>query len=151
MTLFYVCLPWAFIRKLALAGVYFLAEWPSVPPPYCWGSWVPVAMAFLWEGRHLFHFALRQQQNAGQQTKLYPLLVGEIPDLFPDDEVENIINSVRNEVKGQGLVDSRDTCWKFFIERVRRQLKVRQRLGEFGSLPSTSVQEHGLAVLWAML
>uniref|UniRef100_A0A8C3LJW7 Dynein axonemal heavy chain 9 n=1 Tax=Chrysolophus pictus TaxID=9089 RepID=A0A8C3LJW7_CHRPC len=52
------------------------------------------------------------------------LASGEIPDLFPDDEVENIINSVRNEVRGQGLVDSRETCWKFFIERVRRQLKV---------------------------
>ncbi|XP_068770010.1 dynein axonemal heavy chain 9 [Struthio camelus] len=52
------------------------------------------------------------------------LASGEIPDLFPDDEVENIINSVRNEVKGQGLVDSRETCWKFFIERIRRQLKV---------------------------
>ncbi|XP_065714977.1 dynein axonemal heavy chain 9-like [Patagioenas fasciata] len=52
------------------------------------------------------------------------LASGEIPDLFPDDEVENIINSVRNEVKGRGLVDSRETCWKFFTERVRRQLKV---------------------------
>ncbi|NXG00742.1 DYH9 protein, partial [Sakesphorus luctuosus] len=52
------------------------------------------------------------------------LASGEIPDLFPDEEVENIISSVRTEVKGRGLVDSRDTCWKFFIERVRRQLKV---------------------------
>ncbi|XP_008947613.1 PREDICTED: dynein heavy chain 9, axonemal-like, partial [Merops nubicus] len=52
------------------------------------------------------------------------LASGEIPDLFSDDEVEDIINSVRSEVKGQGLVDSRETCWKFFIERVRRQLKV---------------------------
>ncbi|NXY74435.1 DYH9 protein, partial [Glareola pratincola] len=52
------------------------------------------------------------------------LASGEIPDLFPDDEVENVINSVRNEVKGRGLVDSREICWKFFIERVRRQLKV---------------------------
>lgn len=49
---------------------------------------------------------------------------GEIPDLFPDDEVENIISGVRNEVKGAGLVDSRENCWKFFIDRVRRQLKV---------------------------
>ncbi|XP_071659196.1 uncharacterized protein, partial [Patagioenas fasciata] len=54
----------------------------------------------------------------------------EIPDLFPDDEVENIINSVRNEVKGRGLVDSRETCWKFFIERVRRQLKIQRILEE---------------------
>ncbi|XP_064179132.1 dynein heavy chain 9, axonemal [Anguilla rostrata] len=52
------------------------------------------------------------------------LASGEIPDLFPDDEVENIIGGVRNEVKGLGLMDTRENCWKFFIDRVRRQLKV---------------------------
>ncbi|KAM5150816.1 dynein axonemal heavy chain 9 isoform 1-T1 [Callospermophilus lateralis] len=52
------------------------------------------------------------------------LASGEIPDLYSDDEVENIINNVRNEVRSQGLVDNRDNCWKFFIDRVRRQLKV---------------------------
>ncbi len=52
------------------------------------------------------------------------LASGEIPDLFPDDEVENIINGVRNEVKGVGLQDTRENCWKFFIDRVRRMLKV---------------------------
>jgi dynein heavy chain len=52
------------------------------------------------------------------------LASGEIPDLFPDDEVENIIGAVRNEVKGMGLQDTRENCWKFFIDRVRRQLKV---------------------------
>ncbi|XP_052612854.1 LOW QUALITY PROTEIN: dynein axonemal heavy chain 9 [Peromyscus californicus insignis] len=52
------------------------------------------------------------------------LASGEIPDLYSDDEVENIISNVRNEVKSQGLIDSRENCWKFFIDRVRRQLKV---------------------------
>ncbi|XP_041830036.1 dynein heavy chain 9, axonemal-like isoform X1 [Melanotaenia boesemani] len=52
------------------------------------------------------------------------LASGEIPDLFPDDEVENIIGSVRPEVRGSGLMDTRENCWKFFIDRVRRQLKV---------------------------
>ncbi|XP_006863495.1 PREDICTED: dynein heavy chain 9, axonemal [Chrysochloris asiatica] len=52
------------------------------------------------------------------------LASGEIPDLYSDDEVENIISNVRNEVKNQGLVDSRENCWKFFIDRVRQQLKV---------------------------
>ena len=56
------------------------------------------------------------------------LASGEIPDLFPDDEVENIISGVRNEVKGMGLEDSRENCWKFFIDRVRKQLKVCQKL-----------------------
>ena len=41
-------------------------------------------------------------------------------------QVENIVTMVRNEVKGAGLQDTRENCWKFFIDRVRRQLKVRQ-------------------------
>ncbi|NXF09729.1 DYH9 protein, partial [Smithornis capensis] len=61
------------------------------------------------------------------------LASGEIPDLFPDEEVENIISSVRNEVRGRGLLDSRDTCWKFFIDRVRRQLKVALCFSPVGS------------------
>ncbi|MED6252680.1 hypothetical protein ATANTOWER_015326, partial [Ataeniobius toweri] len=51
------------------------------------------------------------------------LASGEIPDLFPDDEVENIIGSVRPEVHSSGLMDTRENCWRFFIDRVRRQLK----------------------------
>ena len=39
-------------------------------------------------------------------------------------QVENIVTMVRNEVKGAGLQDTRENCWKFFIDRVRRQLKV---------------------------
>lgn len=52
------------------------------------------------------------------------LASGEIPELIPEDEVENIISGVRSEVKSVGLEDTRENCWKFFIERVRRQLKV---------------------------
>ncbi len=52
------------------------------------------------------------------------LASGEIPELFVDDEVENIVTMVRNEVKGAGLQDTKENCWRFFIDRVRRQLKV---------------------------
>lgn len=52
------------------------------------------------------------------------LASGEIPDLFQDDELETVINGVRNEVKGAGLQDTKENCWSFFIDRVRRQLKV---------------------------
>ena len=52
------------------------------------------------------------------------LASGEIPDLFSDDDTENIVTLVRNEVKGAGIPDTRENCWKFFIDRVRRQLKV---------------------------
>ena len=52
------------------------------------------------------------------------LASGEIPELFADDELENVINGIRNEVKGAGIMDTRENCWSFFIDRVRRQLKV---------------------------
>lgn len=59
-------------------------------------------------------------------TLLILPIQGEIPDLFPDDEVENIIGSVRPEVRASGMMDTRENCWKFFIDRVRRQLKVKR-------------------------
>lgn len=52
------------------------------------------------------------------------LASGEIPGLFAEDEVENIIASMRPQVKALGVTDTREACWKFFIEKVRKQLKV---------------------------
>ncbi|KAM9308794.1 LOW QUALITY PROTEIN: dynein axonemal heavy chain 11 [Gastrophryne carolinensis] len=52
------------------------------------------------------------------------LASGEVPDLFSEEEVETIVSGLRNEVRGLGLDDSRDGCWKFFLERVQLQLKV---------------------------
>lgn len=52
------------------------------------------------------------------------LASGDIPDLFSDEEVDMIVTSMRMELRGLGLIDSRDNCWSFFIERIRRQLKV---------------------------
>ncbi|KAG7256580.1 hypothetical protein CRUP_030227 [Coryphaenoides rupestris] len=49
---------------------------------------------------------------------------GEIPDLFPEDEAEGVVSAVRAEVRSSGLMDTRDNCWRFFIDPVRRQLKV---------------------------
>ncbi|XP_071376580.1 dynein axonemal heavy chain 11 [Centroberyx affinis] len=52
------------------------------------------------------------------------LASGDIPDLFSDEEVDMIVTSIRLELRGLGLIDTRDNCWSFFIERIRRQLKV---------------------------
>ena len=51
------------------------------------------------------------------------LASGEIPDLFTDDQFESIVNGVRNEVKQTGTLDTKENCWRFFIEKVRRLLK----------------------------
>nr|XP_020013652.1 dynein heavy chain 17, axonemal [Castor canadensis] len=52
------------------------------------------------------------------------LASGEIPGLFTEDDVENIISSMRSQVKSLGMTDTREACWKFFIGKVRKQLKV---------------------------
>ncbi|CAH8610943.1 unnamed protein product [Heterobilharzia americana] len=52
------------------------------------------------------------------------LASGDIPELLPDDEIENVINAMRGEVKSQGIQDTRENCWSYFIDKVRRLLKV---------------------------
>ncbi|KAJ8974478.1 hypothetical protein NQ317_016132 [Molorchus minor] len=52
------------------------------------------------------------------------LASGEISDLLPDEDVENVLNAVKGEVKAVGLPETRENCWRFFIERVRRLLKI---------------------------
>lgn len=52
------------------------------------------------------------------------LASGEIPDLFADEQIEDIIVAMRAQCKVQGIEDTRENCWKVFIERVRKQLKV---------------------------
>ena len=52
------------------------------------------------------------------------LASGEIPGLFDDEQMEEIISALRNEVKSAGIDDTRENCWKYFIDKVRRLLKV---------------------------
>ncbi|MGH0152203.1 UNVERIFIED_CONTAM: hypothetical protein FKN15_022155 [Acipenser sinensis] len=52
------------------------------------------------------------------------LASGDVPDLFSEEEVDCIIASIRMELRGLGLLDTRENCWQFFIDRIRRQLKV---------------------------
>jgi len=47
---------------------------------------------------------------------------GEIPDLFPLEDVDTIVNAIRPAVKGEGILDSKENCWKYFIDRVKRNL-----------------------------
>jgi dynein heavy chain len=47
---------------------------------------------------------------------------GEIADLFQAEDVDGIVNAVRPAVKSEGLLDSKDNCWKFFIDRIKKNL-----------------------------
>lgn len=55
------------------------------------------------------------------------LVSGEIPELFSEDEFANIINISRNEVKSMGMDTSQENCWRYFIDKVRRTLKVKAK------------------------
>lgn len=50
--------------------------------------------------------------------------LGEIPELFSEEEIEGIVAGVRSEVRALGMLDSKENCWRFFIDRVRLQLTV---------------------------
>ena len=47
---------------------------------------------------------------------------GEIADLFQAEDVDGIVNNVRPAVKSEGMLDSKDNCWKFFIDRIKKNL-----------------------------
>ena len=53
------------------------------------------------------------------------LASGDLMELFSSDEIDCIANAVRNEVKQMGMLDSNENCWKHFVEKIRRMLKVR--------------------------
>lgn len=47
---------------------------------------------------------------------------GEIPDLFPAEDKDEIINAMRSETKAAGLIDTNDNCWATFINKVKENL-----------------------------
>ena len=47
---------------------------------------------------------------------------GEIADLFPAEDVDTIVGALRSAVKAEGLVDNKENSWKFFLDRVRKNL-----------------------------
>ncbi|KAK9817742.1 hypothetical protein WJX72_001478 [[Myrmecia] bisecta] len=47
---------------------------------------------------------------------------GEIPDLFAQEDKDEIVNALRSETKSLGLVDTSENCWATFISKVRSNL-----------------------------
>ena len=47
---------------------------------------------------------------------------GEIADLFDNETVDSIVNNLNSAVKSEGIVPNKDNNWKFFIDRVRKNL-----------------------------
>lgn len=72
-----------------------------------------------------FLFTDSQIANERFMVLLNDLLAsGNIPDLFADDEKDEIINSLTTRVKAAGLVPDAKTVWQFFISEVCKNLHV---------------------------
>eukprot|EP00736_Rhodelphis_marinus_P009344 Rmarinus@m.3249 len=52
------------------------------------------------------------------------LTSGMVPALFDDNEKDGYINSVRDELSRTGQLDSKDACWKYFINKCRANLHI---------------------------
>ena len=72
-------------------------------------------------------FIFTDMQIADERFLVYMndlLSSGNIPGLFPVEDMDDIINAVRPIVKRSGIPDTRDNCWDAFINAVRDNLHV---------------------------
>lgn len=47
---------------------------------------------------------------------------GEIADLYTLDEKEAMINNVRGKVKSEGKPDTKENCWSWFVDSIKKNL-----------------------------
>ncbi|CAH8851278.1 unnamed protein product [Trichobilharzia szidati] len=72
-------------------------------------------------------FLMTDAQVADERFLVYVndfLASGEIPNLFQDEDLDQIIQGIRSEVKAMGIIDTNENCWKYFIDKTRRMLRV---------------------------
>lgn len=70
-------------------------------------------------------FLFTESQIADERFLVYIndlLSSGEIADLYIQEDKDQIVNNIRPAVKGEGIVDNPENCWKYFIGRVKKNL-----------------------------
>ena len=81
-------------------------------------------------------FLLADNQIVDERMLVYLndlLSSGNVPDLFTQDDKDQLIGGVRNEVKQAGIVDTDENCWGYFISKVRNNLHIILCLSPVGS------------------
>ena len=85
-------------------------------------------------------FALTDQQIVDERFLVYIndlLSAGEIPGLFPPEDVDEIVGQVRPILKRTGRADGKAECWAHFLSRVRDNLHVALSFSPVGDAMST--------------
>lgn len=70
-------------------------------------------------------FLLTDSQITNERLLIYIndlLASGNVPDLFADDEIDAITNSLTSRVKAAGIVPEKKNCWDYFISEIRKNL-----------------------------
>ena len=52
------------------------------------------------------------------------LTSGMVPALYADDEKEGVVSGVRDEVRAKGLGESKEACWRYYVDRCRNNLHI---------------------------
>lgn len=72
-------------------------------------------------------FLMTDSQIVNEQFLVYINAIitsGWIPDLFPKEDIDNILGSIANEAKAAGVPDNPDARINFFISKVKKNLHV---------------------------
>ena len=65
------------------------------------------------------------------------LTSGMVPALYADDEKEVVINGVRDEVRAAGLGETKEACWRYYVDRCRNNLHVVLAMSPVGDVLRT--------------
>lgn len=68
---------------------------------------------------------LSDAQIASERFLVYVndiLASGDIADLYEGDDKDQLMNAIRPLAKAAGASDTREGCWNFFIDKIRRNL-----------------------------
>ncbi len=77
-------------------------------------------VAWLLQGEGIL-FLFTDTQIVDEKMLVYVndlLASGEIPDLFAQEDKDEIINALRSETKSMGLADSAENCYMVFLQKV---------------------------------
>ena len=65
------------------------------------------------------------------------LTSGMVPALYADDEKEVVINGVRDDVRAAGLGETKEACWRYYVDRCRNNLHVVLAMSPVGDVLRT--------------
>ena len=61
------------------------------------------------------------------------LTSGMVPALYADDEKEGVCSGVRDECVAKGLGETKEACWRYYVERCRNNLHVVLAMSPWGT------------------